>query len=456
MQTLLSMQTSILLLAPWFAMVSNNIVAEAAETIVRRAAFDLGSGFTKLLVADVDTTRGIIVGKPVFQMEMPMRFKFDVQQQPDGRLSEKIQNEGLALLGRMMHIARKNGAVQGAGVGTNVFRIAPNGPAYLQRIRKHLNLNIEVVDQDQETRLGLATAQAQGAPINSASWDSGAGSFQIAARDSTCTEEKVSELATCDLKVYAHDGIGVASVFKLLNDIKHNEADATPNPVSKREANDLLRSVKDLLKKNEDAHGTKPPGWITLVPVVSIGAWNSQFEVILRAAHPEWRGNETSIPPLTDRKSISLKEARRALDKVLGKSDDELRVISGFSPDADPPAHVVPKIATFVAIVEHLHIMETMHIATTGSCAGLMALGTFVNLPNSYQGLLTRVDYKLAVMGIILIIMASLVFHKIFKRIQARQCKKVTQDLMSLQVLRQAPAGTLAADCMESIQVAMI
>merc|ERR1719201_2132738 len=102
----------------------------------------------------------------------------------------------------MLQIARKNGAVESAGVGTNVFRIAPNGPAYLERIRNSLNLNIEVVDQDYETRLGLATAQAQGAPINSASWDSGGGSFQIAARGAKCREAEVTELATCDLKVY--------------------------------------------------------------------------------------------------------------------------------------------------------------------------------------------------------------------------------------------------------------
>ena len=67
--------------------------------VVRRAAFDIGSGYTKMLIADVRD--GAIVGRVVLETEVKLAYKVDAQQSPDGSLSDAIQEEGLECFRRL-------------------------------------------------------------------------------------------------------------------------------------------------------------------------------------------------------------------------------------------------------------------------------------------------------------------------------------------------------------------
>ena len=67
--------------------------------VVRRVAFDIGSGYTKMLVADVRD--GAIVGRVVLETEVKLAYKVDAQQSPDGSLSDAIQAEGLECFRRL-------------------------------------------------------------------------------------------------------------------------------------------------------------------------------------------------------------------------------------------------------------------------------------------------------------------------------------------------------------------
>ena len=69
------------------------------SAVVRRAAFDIGSGYTKMLVADVRD--GAIVGRVLLETEVKLAYKVDAQQSPDGSLSEAIQAEGLECFRRL-------------------------------------------------------------------------------------------------------------------------------------------------------------------------------------------------------------------------------------------------------------------------------------------------------------------------------------------------------------------
>ena len=71
------------------------------STVVRRAAFDIGSGYTKMLVADVKD--GAIVGRVVLGTEVKLSYKVDAQQSADGSLSAAIQTEGLECFRRAAH-----------------------------------------------------------------------------------------------------------------------------------------------------------------------------------------------------------------------------------------------------------------------------------------------------------------------------------------------------------------
>ena len=143
----------------------------------RRAAFDIGSGATKLLVADV---AGGLISARLLEENIPIAYKTDAQHN-GGHLSNEIQEQGLALLGRLVEAARGLGAVEACAIATEVFRTAPNGDDFLERIRVKTGLEVRIIDQAAEAALGLATAEALGAG-GRPSWDSGGGSFQITAR----------------------------------------------------------------------------------------------------------------------------------------------------------------------------------------------------------------------------------------------------------------------------------
>ena len=151
---------------------------------VRRAAFDIGSGASKVLVADVDKT-GMLVGDPLWEAEKPCAFKEDTQGTVDGSVSEGIRSKGMALITELAKKARKLGATEACGIATEVFRTSPNGLDFLSEVEKRTRVPISTLSQDAEARLGLATAEALcGGQLKfDAAWDSGGGSFQITARE---------------------------------------------------------------------------------------------------------------------------------------------------------------------------------------------------------------------------------------------------------------------------------
>ena len=69
------------------------------------------------------------------------------------------------------------------GCATAVFRSAENGEEVLERVRSEIEIDVQMVSQELEGRLGFLTAKAVGPADVKAeeliAWDSGGGSFQI-------------------------------------------------------------------------------------------------------------------------------------------------------------------------------------------------------------------------------------------------------------------------------------
>jgi exopolyphosphatase/guanosine-5'-triphosphate,3'-diphosphate pyrophosphatase len=159
---------------------------EIAEGEVRRrVAFDIGSGATKCMVADVDVSEGRIVSV-LFGEEIPVPFGVDWKSSSDGELSEAIQAQGLRELNRFARKATSLGATQSAAIATEVFRKAANGPAFLARVRAELGLAVSLLPQRDEARVGYQTAAGLrggatgGAPL--VGWDAGGARFQCTRR----------------------------------------------------------------------------------------------------------------------------------------------------------------------------------------------------------------------------------------------------------------------------------
>ena len=212
------------------------------SAVVRRAAFDIGSGYTKMLVADVKD--GAIVGRVVLETEVKLSYKVDAQQSADGSLSEAIQAEGLACFGQLTAKALSLGATEATGIATEIFRKAPNGEAFLERLTNATGVRITRISQEAEARLGLATAEALGggpSEAYAAAWDSGGASFQITGRQGP----QSAPIASVAVRAFTAT-LGTGPAFeRLLVQVQGRPYDvrATPNPVSATEAEALVRSL---------------------------------------------------------------------------------------------------------------------------------------------------------------------------------------------------------------------
>lgn len=85
----------------------------------------------------------------------------------------------------LQSIAEELGATEMRAVATEVFRRAKNGQQYLERVQARTAVEVSLVPQEEEARLGWLTAVASQPDLAAArviSWDSGSGSFQITAR----------------------------------------------------------------------------------------------------------------------------------------------------------------------------------------------------------------------------------------------------------------------------------
>ena len=326
-------------------------------SLQRRAAFDIGSGACKLLIADIDAT-GAMVGSPLFEAEKPCAFKADAQCSDSGALSEEIRDKGISLIAELAAKARQIGATQTCGIATEIFRTAPNGLTFLREVERLTRVRISTLSQDDEARLGLATAEALATSSSrfDAAWDSGGGSFQITARLSPGSWGR-TPIARAALRTYVGKlGTGPSYQRLVVNVLRRPygaRADGV-NPVSAADAEALVACLV--------AELPPPPAWLDGGHVVAIGAFNCIFAVTLRALRllgPWSAGIHAAVPDAKDASTdgtLTIGDARDALRAVCDRTDAQLGDVAGRGPDAEPAHLVVPKVALLVAVATHLNL----------------------------------------------------------------------------------------------------
>lgn len=319
--------------------------AETAPT-KRRAAFDIGSGATKLMIADV---RGTTVTNELFGQEIPVSFAVDWKQSSEGKLSYRIQEKGLDVLKGFIEKCDelKVPADARSAIATEVFRKAANGGEYLSKVRK-LGIPVKILTQEEEAAVGFMTGVAvQDGPADEVvCWDSGGASFQISSRSGKGGLQRyLGELGT---GVVTH--ILVDSVQG-----KNFAAGEMPNPVKREDADKLIEELK---RKIPDA-----PAWLRNGRITALGGPNSMFVVTSQAL-----GQATYGPS----------DVRRALTATLGLEDSKLAAMP-FCQGAnrEPPAYVVPKICLLLAVMEHCDIKEVQVRSAIGSCPGMLVSDDF-------------------------------------------------------------------------------
>ena len=175
--------------------------AWADECIKNRAAFDIGSGTTKMVVANVDTCRQKMI-QILEEEELPVEYK-EALGISQGKFSTNIQNKGLEALRQLKSMAQKYDPEQFVGVATSAFRTSNNGKMFTERIEKELGIRTQIISQRTEAILGFLAAYPQTdlEKKECLVWDIGGGSMQmVIAADNNTFDVYEGKLASVSMK----------------------------------------------------------------------------------------------------------------------------------------------------------------------------------------------------------------------------------------------------------------
>lgn len=160
--------------------VTNIFTPEKKNCDSVRAAFDIGSGSTRVKVAKVDSCKNKIL-EVLLEREEKSDLKEDLLKSRTGSFSEEVMASTLATLKTLKTEAVKFGPNEYVAVATDAFREAKNGQKFIEKINVELWINPRIITQGEEALLGFyGSAENLGTtPENTVIWDVGGSSQQI-------------------------------------------------------------------------------------------------------------------------------------------------------------------------------------------------------------------------------------------------------------------------------------
>ena len=190
--------------------------------IVYRAAFDIGSGTTKIKVAKIDKCNQKNL-EVVYKKEVKVPYAENIS----GNLFDvQIKRAGLAALQELKKEAKTRGAQTFSGVATAAFRLAVNTPEFLQEIKNQTGIPVKLLSQDEEAILGyMAVLSVLGVKIkDTVVWDIGGYSMQM-----------IFLRNDSDYVIYNGRLASITFKEKILSEIKHQPPSKhkSPNPIGK-------------------------------------------------------------------------------------------------------------------------------------------------------------------------------------------------------------------------------
>ena len=319
---------------------------------VVRAAFDIGSGATKLAVARVTVERRAPfahVDEILFSEQRAVHLRASMLKSgADTCLGEDIVRECASVLCEFKCTAEELGATEFHAIATSVFRTAKNADEVMRVIEEALGFTPLIIPHHEEAILGfrsaVAAAHAAGIKIDAdaplsprlLSWDSGGGSFQIS-----------------DGKHFFGAEIGSAKATAMLLEIQGRKD--SPNPTTMEHL--------DALRQELAASLPAIPKWLCChnAPkrVIAIGESTCAFRMCSLA---------------TGENAFTSGQLRDSLKSIVGM-DDSTFVRLGYS----QPNTVCPKICLVLAVMEHLFptTLPVRYLSTNGATLGMLTASTW-------------------------------------------------------------------------------
>lgn len=305
---------------------------------ITRAAVDVGSGSIKLTIAKVDPQNNKI-HRILYSEEHPVPFKRDIQVGGQSVLSEKIQKVAFETLSNLQKEVAIHRPIEWKGIATAASRQATNAPEMFKKINEDLGIDISIISQNEEGRLGFATAAAvSGTPHeNLIAVDSGSGSFQI------------TTLIDGQLEVIEGE-LGYIPSLEILMDIRGQVLDlqTPPATVTLKEAELLVERMRnkmpsapaDFLQRIKDPANT----------IVGIGNENFIFAM-----------GATGV----GKNTFTKEELWEAISLYAGKPADELKQFS-------KPDTAVLGMVLLYSIMDSMGLDQITSCYSNGSCEGLL------------------------------------------------------------------------------------
>lgn len=178
------MRNLILVLLSSFALLSCQTAPKCGPEA--RAAFDVGSGSTKMKVVEFNTCTQEVT-KALLEDQIKVDYRDALEKNPSGEFPALIQTQGLAALEKLKGEAQAQGAKKFTGIATAAFRQANNADVLVNLIREKLGIPVRIISQSEEALLGFqaARAKAKAASQDLVVWDIGGGSQQMVSLDDT-------------------------------------------------------------------------------------------------------------------------------------------------------------------------------------------------------------------------------------------------------------------------------
>ncbi len=306
-------------------------IAQGEKKIERRAAIDVGSGGTKVFIADVNVETNEIINV-VFDKSFSVAYQASLENSANGTFDEMIQAHGINTFKEIKDLLHLHQVNSITAIATEAFRKADNGAEFAKNVNVVTGIPLKVISQEQEGIIAYNSALAvnKGNPDKTIVWDIGTGSFQITMKG----EEG-------EYKVFMG---GMGSVpFKnhIIDNIqkKNPEEILTPNPMSPEDYKETGKFARSLARK-----ATRDVKAMIKSPDVTIVGIGRLFYNSVR-------------PLVTEDNMITRKGLRNYIRGALDKSDGDLN---------NPYSHVdVPNCIQVLEVMKALHIQKISAVNTT-------------------------------------------------------------------------------------------
>lgn len=226
---------------------------------IKVAAFDIGSGSIKALVAE-QIECGEKIGQVFFESSAPTDFSKSLKDSLS--ISAAAENTGFKSLQELKLAAEKHRPEYWVAVATQAFRQADNGQSIIKNWSKKLNLPIHILTQDEEALLAFQAVKKFTNEQELVVWDIGGGSQQIVWQNGPSKTPRIfkSQLASVRFN---------EAVMELVK----NDAQArviSPNPLSEEEIEVSLR-LATILAEQQVPKGLKEKLSQSQIKVFGIG-----------------------------------------------------------------------------------------------------------------------------------------------------------------------------------------